>query len=155
MKAEYVTSNSWFDISAAGLFSELGATRQGDYDQLPFGAIALSPDGRVVTYNAAEASFSGMHASDVIGRNYFREIAPCTQVREFAGVIERAAPGSIIDRRLIFTFRDGSRWRHAKIRIVRNPEFSPLTFIFDSPLGVVDGSDHKRSGLGERTSTPE
>lgn len=154
MSAPYVTSNSWFDISAAGVFSESGATRESDYDQLPFGAIALSPDGRIVTYNAAEASFSGLRAADVIGRDYFVEIAPCAQVREFAGVIERAKPGSIIDRKLIFTFRFVDGWRHAKIRIVRNPDVSPLTFIFDSPLSVVDGSDHRRSGFGKRSKAP-
>lgn len=149
MNVPYANSNSWFDISAARLFSELSTARQRDYDRLPFGAIALSPDGRIVAYNAAEASFSGLRASDVIGRNYFREIAPCTQVREFAGAIDRAAPGSIIDRALIFTFQLADGWRHAKIRIVRRPDVSPLTFIFDSPLSVVDGSDHKRSGFGE------
>ena len=148
MSAPYATSNSWFDISAAGLFSENGSSPQGDFDQLPFGAIALTPEGRVVIFNAAEASFSGLRASEVIGRDYFREVAPCTQVREFAGAIERAAPESLIDRRFIFTFRSEDGWRHAKIRIVRNPDVSPLTFIFDSPLSAIDGRDHKRSGFG-------
>lgn len=148
MSTKHATSNTWFDISAAGLFSEIGASPPGDYDHLPFGAIALTPDGHVVIFNAAEASFSGLRASEVIGRDYFRDVAPCTQVHEFAGVIERAAPESLIDRRFIFTFRSDDGWRHAKIRIVRNPDVSPLTFIFDSPLSAVDGRDHRRSGFG-------
>jgi photoactive yellow protein len=132
--------STWFDISAAELFAEIGATRQVDYDQLPFGAIALSPDGKVVTYNAAESAFSGLNPSDVIGRDFFRDIAPCARVQKFGGVIESAEPGSTIDTSLVFTFRFVQGWRQAKIRIVRNPDVSPLTFIFVSPLGMVNSS---------------
>ena len=54
-------------------------------DALPFGAIRLADDGTIERYNAVEASISGRRAKDVIGKNFFTEVAPCTNVQEFAG----------------------------------------------------------------------
>ncbi len=55
------------------------------FDALPFGAIKLSPDGTIERYNAMEATISGRKSEDVIGKNFFTEVAPCTNVQEFAG----------------------------------------------------------------------
>ncbi|MEL7058745.1 MAG: photoactive yellow protein [Acidobacteriota bacterium] len=58
---------------------------QQQLDELPFGAIQLDPDGQILAYNEAEARLSGRRPEQVIGRNFFTEVAPCTNVREFAG----------------------------------------------------------------------
>jgi two-component system, chemotaxis family, sensor kinase Cph1 len=54
-------------------------------DDLPFGAIRLSRDGTILGYNRFESRLTGLHPSRVIGRNFFTEVAPCTNVQEFAG----------------------------------------------------------------------
>jgi photoactive yellow protein len=54
-------------------------------DALPFGLILLDPDGVIIGYNAVESRLSGLARSDVIGRNFFQDVAPCTRVRAFAG----------------------------------------------------------------------
>ena len=54
-------------------------------DSLPFGAIELDEEGRILRYNQTEAHISGRTAEDVVGRNFFTEVAPCTNVQEFAG----------------------------------------------------------------------
>lgn len=56
-----------------------------ELDALPFGAIRLDPEGRIVSYNAAEAEISGRDPDAVIGKDFFKEVAPCTNVQEFAG----------------------------------------------------------------------
>lgn len=58
---------------------------EGELNQLPFGAIRLDKDGTVLSYNAAEAKLTGRDPQKVIGRNFFTEVAPCTNVQEFAG----------------------------------------------------------------------
>ena len=54
-------------------------------DALPFGAIQLDLDGKILQFNEYEANLSNRRAPDTIGRNFFREVAPCTNVREFYG----------------------------------------------------------------------
>lgn len=47
--------------------------------------IVLDRAGTVRQYNKAEQELSKRSASEVIGRNFFTDIAPCTQVKEFGG----------------------------------------------------------------------
>lgn len=54
-------------------------------DALPFGVIKLDSKGVVLSYNQAEGALSHRRPLDVVGRNFFTDIAPCTQVREFSG----------------------------------------------------------------------
>ena len=43
----------------------------------------LDPEAIVVKYNKMEESWSRFDRKDVIGKNFFCDIAPCTQVKEF------------------------------------------------------------------------
>ena len=56
-----------------------------ELDGLPFGAIRLDKDGKVLSYNATEAKLTGRDPKRVIGRNFFTDVAPCTNVQAFAG----------------------------------------------------------------------
>lgn len=46
-------------------------------DELPYGVIGLSSDGRVQIYNATESRLAGLPAARVLGGNFFNNIAQC------------------------------------------------------------------------------
>lgn len=54
-------------------------------DELAFGAIQLDKNGRIMQYNAAEGGITGRDPKSVIGKNFFKDVAPCTQGKEFEG----------------------------------------------------------------------
>jgi photoactive yellow protein len=54
-------------------------------DALPVGVIRTDLEGVVRAYNASESALSGQSAADVIGKSFFTEVAPCTNVQRFAG----------------------------------------------------------------------
>ncbi len=54
-------------------------------DDLAFGAIELDREGKILRYNSAESELTGRKPEDVIGKNFFDEIAPCTKRPEFYG----------------------------------------------------------------------
>lgn len=54
-------------------------------DELPQGAIQLDPSGKVLQYNLVEQRLANLKRENVVGRNFFREVAPCTNVKEFYG----------------------------------------------------------------------
>jgi photoactive yellow protein len=56
-----------------------------ELNALPFGAIQLDAQGTILRFNDYEAKLTGRKPEKVIGRNFFQEVAPCTNVREFAG----------------------------------------------------------------------
>ena len=64
---------------------KVDSLNESDFDALPFGAIKLDSDGLILKYNLYESNLAGRNAKDVIGQNFFTEVAPCTNVQEFAG----------------------------------------------------------------------
>ncbi len=76
-----------------------------ELDELPFGIIVLSEEGTVLAYNHAEEALSGRHAGEVIGRNFFTEVAPCTSVQTFYGEFQAFCQGTEPSRTFQFTFR--------------------------------------------------
>lgn len=54
-------------------------------DLLPYGIIVVDEEGRVLYYNAREEEIAHRRREDVLGKNFFTEVAPCTQVQEFYG----------------------------------------------------------------------
>jgi photoactive yellow protein len=59
-----------------------------DIDNLAFGAIELDKTGTVLKYNAAEGAITGRNPTSVIGKNFFRDVAPCTATPKFKGVFD-------------------------------------------------------------------
>lgn len=68
-------------MTAAGL----SRMTEEELDALPFGAIKLSPYGTVLSYNETEGRLTGRTPERVLGRNFFLDVAPCTDVQEFRG----------------------------------------------------------------------
>ncbi|HEX8846925.1 MAG TPA: ATP-binding protein [Pyrinomonadaceae bacterium] len=54
-------------------------------DLLPYGIIVVDEGGKVLYYNAREEQIANRSRTDVLGKNFFSEVAPCTQVQEFYG----------------------------------------------------------------------
>ncbi|GAC1310645.1 MAG: EAL domain-containing protein [Vulcanimicrobiaceae bacterium] len=65
-----------------------------ELDRYPAGIVTLDRTGKILRYNRAESALSRLDPLDVIGRNFFRDVAPCTAVRECEGRFEAFARGS-------------------------------------------------------------
>jgi photoactive yellow protein len=63
-------------------------------DALPFGAIVVDLAGTIVAYNQYEARLARQERDAVIGKNFFRDVAPCTAVRTFEGRLLTFASGN-------------------------------------------------------------
>jgi photoactive yellow protein len=74
------------------------------FDRLPFGAIELALDGTVLRYNDVESRLTGLAADRVLGRNFFREVAPCTQIQEFEGRFRAGIAAGDMNEVFEFTF---------------------------------------------------
>lgn len=60
-----------------------------DIDQLAFGAIEMESSGKVLRYNVTEGQITGRKPTEVIGRNFFTEVAPCTNTPTFRGEFDK------------------------------------------------------------------
>lgn len=64
---------------------QLDEVPDSELDKLPFGVIALDRDGTILRYNLAESRLARLDRTDVLGKSFFREVAPCTQTPDFEG----------------------------------------------------------------------
>ena len=67
------------------LFETIHNFTAPELDALPHGAIQLDTTGKVLAFNQYESQLANKKKEDVIGRNFFTEVAPCTNVQEFHG----------------------------------------------------------------------
>jgi photoactive yellow protein len=56
-----------------------------ELDGMPFGAIVVNLAGGILAYNQYEARLARKDRDAVIGKNFFRDVAPCTAVQAFEG----------------------------------------------------------------------
>ncbi len=54
-------------------------------DELPFGAIVIDVKGTILEYNEYESRLARLSRESVVGKNFFRDVAPCTGVQAFEG----------------------------------------------------------------------
>ncbi len=64
---------------------QLWGMSDAELNAFPLGIVRLDKHGIIHLFNAAEEKFVHKRAADVIGRNYFIDVAPCTAVKAFQG----------------------------------------------------------------------
>lgn len=82
----------------------MGAMSDTDIDSLAFGTVELDPSGKVLRYNATEGAITGRDPKDVIGKNFFTEVAPCTATPEFQGKFKDGVAANDLNVMFEYTF---------------------------------------------------
>lgn len=116
-----------------------------ELDTLPFGVICLDPDGKVLRYNLAEARLARLDRAQVLGKNFFRRIAPCTATPEFEGRVRAFFRGTQLVEHFayLFDFKFGAQ--HVEVELVRVPSNDRVYLLvnrkkFDGPrTGLPEG----------------
>lgn len=95
---------------------DVGVVRQLTVEQLndlPYGVVVVDREGTVLAYNDTESRLASVPKDRVLMRNFFREVAPCTQVKEFAGRFEAFTRGetrsSVEQFDFVFNFASGAQ----------------------------------------------
>lgn len=123
------------EVDPEAMIGEVGTLSAVELDALPFGAIQLDPDGKILTYNRAEEQLSGRKREDVVGKNFFSDVAPCTRVRRFYGAFQAGVDRRDLNEVFDFTFRFPGAPREVRIRMIYSGTPRPGVWIFVTPLG--------------------
>lgn len=84
-------------------------------DKLAFGAVELDATGRIIKYNAVEGAITGRDPKAVVGKNFFTEVAPCTNRPEFKGVFDAGVRGN--DLNTLFEYVFDHQMKPTKVKI--------------------------------------
>ena len=91
-------------FSKTDIDNVLNRMAEKDIDKLAFGAIELDRNGTVLRYNAAEGAITGRNPAAVIGKNFFRDVAPCTSKPAFKGVFDAGVRGDNLNTMFEYVF---------------------------------------------------
>ncbi len=75
-----------------------------EIDALAFGAIQLDASGKILTFNTTESQITGRKKENVIGRNFFKEVAPCCNKPGFRGVFDAGVRAGKLNAIFDYTF---------------------------------------------------
>jgi photoactive yellow protein len=118
---------------------DLSAMGAEEAEALPWGAFRLDDAGTVRVYNRVEGRLSRRDPDSVVGRDFFREVAPCTAVEGFRGRFVRL---QALPREARDSFEFLFRFAHGPIRVrivlVRDP-LSASTTVLVHPLDSIHG----------------
>ncbi|MFO0548533.1 MAG: V4R domain-containing protein [Polyangiaceae bacterium] len=90
-----------------------------EIDALPFGVIALDAAGTILRFNLYESRLARLDRNQTLGRNFFREVAPCTRTETFEGramrLLSHGAVGETESFEYVFAFAFGEQ--HVKVEM--------------------------------------
>ena len=114
---------------------DLHSFSREDLDCLPVGVIRVSKDGVISAYNRFESERFGYQAVEVLGRNFFTEVAPCTSVREFHGrFMDMVMSGKNGRDELDFVFCTDSWSKLVQVVLVWDAKEQEGTLLISTPI---------------------
>lgn len=78
---------------------------EAQLDNISFGIIQVDAEGTILMFNDAEAGMTGRQKKAAIGRNFFTDVAICTDVPDFRGRFDAGVRSGMLD--VVFEFHLG------------------------------------------------
>lgn len=86
------------------VLANLANLTRADADACDFGIIQVDDSSRVLLYNQYQGNLANMTASQVEGRSFFGEIAPCTNTSLFAGIFKKGVAANNLNVMFPYVF---------------------------------------------------
>lgn len=86
------------------LDAKLGRSSGDDLNRADFGIIKITDEGEILFFNAYESELSGVDPDDAVGKNFFTEVAPCTNNRLFRGRFKKGIRKDTLDETFTYTY---------------------------------------------------
>lgn len=91
-----------------------------EIDRMAFGAVELDSNGIIIRYNAAEGAITGRKPQEVLGKNFFTDVAPCTNTPKFKGEFDQGVRRGMLDKKFEYTFDYNMRPTKVKVHMKKS-----------------------------------
>ncbi|WP_411281591.1 hypothetical protein [Gemmatimonas sp.] len=124
-----------------------------ELDAVPYGVVQLDLDGRVLSYNTAEAENVGAMPRP-LGRHFFFEVAPSANVPEFYGRFLEGVAAQRLDDTFNFTFSCALMPRRVMVRQYYSMRTGSVWLFVGQPDGSAFTRHTASHGLSAVRETP-
>jgi photoactive yellow protein len=105
----------------AGLITKLPSLSSPEADGIAYGVVKVDDAGVVQIYNKWEAEMAGVAPTAALGKNFFTQIAPCTNNRLVFGRFKEGVAKGELDAEFNYTFTYKLKPTNVTIRLFRDP----------------------------------
>ena len=84
-------------------------------DRLPFGAILVDRSGKILKFNAGESAMSGRTPGEMIGKNFFNDVAPCAKGHQSQGRFQQGVAQASVN--VMFEYAFDYKMAPQKVRV--------------------------------------
>ena len=109
--------------------ASLSTMTRNQADGTPHGLIKLDDNGNVLLYNQWESSMSGVAINTAEGKNFFTQVAPCTNNRLVYGRFKDGVSSGVMDQEFNYTFTYKMKPTNVKLRLYRGSDNSNWIFV--------------------------
>ncbi len=96
--------HQFFHVRGHDVMDSIDRMSDAEFDELPIGAVLLNDKARVVKYNKTEGELTNRDPAQVIGANFFLELALCGVSEQFQGRFKGAIRARSYDQIFPFVF---------------------------------------------------
>jgi photoactive yellow protein len=86
------------------IIERLGNLSQEEANGLPYGVIKVDNDGQILIYNKYESELAGVPIDKALGKNFFTQVAICTNNRLFYGKFKEGVAKKSLDISFNYVF---------------------------------------------------
>lgn len=113
----------------ASTLNNLGSLTREQADKCPYGIVKVDPTGKILLYNHYEASLAGVAPSAAEGKNFFTEIAPCTNNKLVMGRFKKGLEAGELDVEFNYTFTYKMKPTNVKLHL-KHDKASGTNWVF-------------------------
>ena len=99
---------------------KLRGASEAQLNSTNFGIIQIDDEGEVLFFNAYESELSGVEPDEARGRNFFTQVAPCTNNRLFRGRFKKGVRRGELDETFTYTYTYKMRPTLVDVRLYRD-----------------------------------
>jgi photoactive yellow protein len=111
--------HSWVPLELLGNLPQM---KQTQLDMLDFGCVKVDDEGKILGYNRWQSEFANVAVDEAVGKNFFRELAPCTNNRLVFGRFKQGVAGGSLDVVVSYAFTYRMRPTLVKVHLYREPK---------------------------------
>lgn len=100
--------------------SQIPGVDRSSADAQPFGIVQVDDQGVIKLYNRWESEMAGVPVSAAEGRNFFTQVAPCTNNRLMFGKFKDGVAKGDLDSEFNYTFTYKMKPTNVQIRLYRH-----------------------------------
>lgn len=109
-----------FSSLQGGIADEIPMMPKDTLHDLPLGVIELDDQGTIIFYSKGETKLSGYKAEEVMGRNFFTDVAPCTNNRIVYRPFQEGILNGVLNMEVSYTFTYVMRPTNVRLHLFRH-----------------------------------